>query len=48
MWESQAICDLNKQGIRIYNSLYEIAQLLSLMYEYWRERPSSGIQNSKV
>ncbi len=33
-WESQAVCDLNKQGIRIYNRLSEIAQLLSLMYEY--------------
>jgi acyl-CoA synthetase (NDP forming) len=45
-WESQAICDLNKQGIRIYNSLYEIAQLLALMYEYWRKRPRSGIRKS--
>jgi acetyltransferase len=47
-WESQTICDLNKQGIRIYNSLYELAQLLSLMVDYWGERPSSGIRNSKV
>jgi len=38
-WESQAICDLNKQGIRVYNSLYETAQLLSLMYAYWKKRP---------
>ncbi len=34
IWESQAIFDLNKQGIRIYNRLDEIAQLLSLMLEY--------------
>jgi acyl-CoA synthetase (NDP forming) len=34
IWESQAIFDLNKQGIRIYNRLDEIAQLLSLMCEY--------------
>ena len=47
-WESQAISDLNKQGIRIYNRLYEISQLLALMYDYWRERPSSGIWNSGV
>jgi acyl-CoA synthetase (NDP forming) len=37
-WESQVIWDLNKQGIRIYNNLYETAQLLSLMYDYWRRR----------
>jgi len=38
-WESQVVCDLNKEGIRIYNNLHEIAQLLSLMYDYWRKRP---------
>lgn len=38
-WESQAVWDLTKQGIRIYNSLYEIAQLLSLMHDYWSRRP---------
>ena len=47
-WESQAICDLNKQGIRIYNTLYEISQLLSSMVNYWRKKPSSGIRNSEV
>lgn len=36
-WESQVVCDLNKQGIRIYNRLYETAQLLSLIRGYWRE-----------
>ena len=45
-WESQAICDLTKQGIRVYNNLYEIAQLLALMVEYWRKKSSSGIQDS--
>ncbi len=34
IWESQAIFELNQQGIRIYNRLDEIAQLLSLMLEY--------------
>jgi len=34
IWESQAIFDLNAQGIRIYNRLDEMAQLLSLMLEY--------------
>jgi acyl-CoA synthetase (NDP forming) len=39
-WESQVVHDLNKQGIRIYNSLDEIAQILSLMYAHWRKRQS--------
>lgn len=34
IWESQAIFDLNTQGIRIYNRLDEIANLLSLLLEY--------------
>jgi len=33
-WESQAINDLNKQGVRIYNRLHEIAWLLTAMVEY--------------
>jgi len=33
-WESQAISDFNKQGIRIYNRLHEIAWLLSAMCEH--------------
>ena len=33
-WESQAISDLNKQGVRVYNRLHEIAWLLTAMYEY--------------
>ena len=37
-WESQTVCDLNQQGIRIYNHLYETAQLLSLMRGYWSKR----------
>jgi hypothetical protein len=37
-WESQAVYDLNERGIRIYNRLDETAQLLSLMYEYWRRK----------
>jgi len=40
-WESQVIWDLNKQGIRIYNNLYETAQLLSFMYDYWGRRSQS-------
>jgi acetyltransferase len=35
-WESQAVHDLNIEGLRIYNRLDEIAQILSLKYEYWR------------
>ena len=37
-WESQVVYDLNEQGIRIYNGLYEIAQLISLIYGYWKKR----------
>ena len=33
-WESQAISDFNKQGIRIYNRLHEIAWLLTAMCEH--------------
>jgi len=37
-WESQVVYDLNERGIRIYNRLDETAQLLSLMYEYWKSK----------
>jgi len=37
-WESRTIYDMNKQGIRIYNDIDKIADLLSLMYQYWRVR----------
>jgi acyl-CoA synthetase (NDP forming) len=33
-WESQVVNDLNKEGIRIYNRLYEISQLLYAMHKY--------------
>ncbi|MCJ7687420.1 MAG: CoA-binding protein [Desulfobacteraceae bacterium] len=39
-WESQVIYDLNKEGIRIYDRLDEIAQILSLMYQYRARRKS--------
>ncbi len=35
-WESQVVYDLNREGVRIYNRLDEIAQILSLMHTYWR------------
>lgn len=37
-WESQAICDLNEKGIRIYSRIDEIAQLLYGMYKYERRK----------
>jgi acetate---CoA ligase (ADP-forming) subunit alpha len=37
-WESQAICDLNKEGIRIYNRLHEIGRLMKALYEHGRIR----------
>ena len=37
-WESQVISDLNKKGIRIYNRLHEIAQVLYALHGYWKKR----------
>jgi acyl-CoA synthetase (NDP forming) len=37
-WESQAVSDLNQQGLRVYNRLQEIAWLLKALYEYGREK----------
>ena len=37
-WESQAVSDLSKQGVRIYNRLHEIAWLLKALHEYWMRR----------
>jgi acyl-CoA synthetase (NDP forming) len=39
-WESQVVHDFNERGIRIYNRLDETAQLLSLLYEYWKGKGS--------
>jgi acyl-CoA synthetase (NDP forming) len=33
-WESQAVSDLSAEGIRIYNDIQEIVQILSLMHQY--------------
>ena len=35
-WQSQAVSDLNQEGIRIYNRLYEMAQLMVAMHNYWK------------
>ena len=35
-WESQAVSDLQGEGIRVHHRLEEIAQILFRMYEYWR------------
>ena len=37
-WESQAISDLQSEGIRVHHRLDEIAQILFRMYEYWRKK----------
>ena len=37
-WESQVVFDLNEEGIRIYDRLDEIAQILSMMSRYWARR----------
>jgi acyl-CoA synthetase (NDP forming) len=33
-WESQAVSDLNKEGIRIYNDVQDIVRILSLMHQH--------------
>jgi len=38
VWESQAISDLQSEGIRIYHRLDEIAQILFRLYKYWGEK----------
>ena len=37
-WESQVISDLNQEGIRVYNRLHEIAQVLYALHVYWKNR----------
>jgi acyl-CoA synthetase (NDP forming) len=41
-WQSQAVSDLNQEGIRIYNRLYEMAQLLAVMRTYWKYKQSNS------
>ena len=38
-FESQAVSDLQSEGVRIHHRLDEIAQILFRMYEYWRRLP---------
>ena len=33
-WESQAVSDLSAEGIRIYNDIQEIVQILSIMHQF--------------
>lgn len=37
-WESQVLSDLNEEGIRIYNHIDEITNILALMYQYGQNR----------
>jgi acetyltransferase len=37
--ESQAVSDLQDEGLRVLNRVDEIAQMLFRMYEYWRKIP---------
>jgi len=37
-WESQEVWDLNQEGLRIYQRLNELAQILTLMHKYWTRR----------
>ena len=36
-WESQAVSDLQREGVRFFHRLDEIAQILFRMHEYWRK-----------
>ncbi|MBW1803170.1 MAG: CoA-binding protein [Deltaproteobacteria bacterium] len=47
-WESQVIYDLNKEKIRIYDRLDEIAQILSLMYRYRARRETMDTQAGRI
>ncbi len=38
IYESQAVADTNEMGIRTYNRLEDMAQILSRMYLYWKRR----------
>jgi hypothetical protein len=38
LWESQAVSDLNKEGIRIYNDVRDIVQILSCLHRYGQYR----------
>jgi hypothetical protein len=38
IWESQVVCDLNNEGIRVYNRADDIAQILALMHAAYRRR----------
>jgi acyl-CoA synthetase (NDP forming) len=41
-WQSQAIHEVNKMGIRVYRRLDEIANVLSLMRTHWQRRSRLG------
>lgn len=41
-WESQVVFDLNEEGIRIYDRLDEIAQILSMVSLYWARRKAQS------
>ena len=38
LWESRIISELNKQGLRVYSRLHDMAWLLSAMVQYWNQR----------
>lgn len=37
-WQSQAVYELNRDGCRVYNRLDDIARILFLMREYWKNK----------
>lgn len=44
-WECQAIYDANALGIRTYDHLDEIAQLLFCLYEYWQRHRAKEVSS---
>jgi predicted small integral membrane protein len=38
LWESKTISELNKQGLRVYTRLHDIAWILSAMADYYSNR----------
>ena len=42
IWESRVVSELNKQGVRVYTRIHDIAWLLSAMVQYWQHKNELG------
>jgi len=44
-WESQAVCDINREGLRVFNHVGDTALLLSSLSDYWKgKREKTGTE----